>query len=387
MKKHVKAIISVAVLIFALTLCGCERASLELSDMMIIQGLGIDYENGEITATAEMLNNLDGGSAGEGNTTPKKTVVFSAKGKTISEAVNNIALKCGKEPLYAHIKVVVLGERAADKNMADVLDFFERDYNTKPSMLICIAKGCTANEMLSARLANGGVKSELIENVLKTGNEMSRTLKVRVSEAVCVTKEKESSLVLPAVSLEKSGEESEYMLSGCAVFNKDNTVCSYIDDNMSSSLIFLENKVNKGSFTATLSDGAEVSMLIVNSETRYFAEIENGVPVFNIRIKVRADLNEFSNGVFEKLDFSAIEEIEAAAKAELEKDVSNCIRVLRDDLSCDAARFTKMLSLKKPKYFSSLGEAEKEEIYKKSEFNVSAEVTIRRTGDEGFDFS
>lgn len=355
--------------------------------MMIIEGLGIDYTDGEITATAEILNNFGSGTAGGDNIPESKSRIFCASGKTISEAVNKIALKCGSEPLYAHTRVVILGEAAADKNLADVLDFFERDYNTKPAMLICVAKGCSAAEMLLCDAKEEGIKSELIEDILKTGNEMSLIPRVRVSEAVCITKENESSLTLPAVALVKNDGGDEFMLSGCAVFNKENTVLGYIDENMSSALLFLMNKVNKGSFTTTLSDTAEASMLIVNSKTKYTVEIKDEKPVIDIEVTLRADLNEFSNGVFEKLSPSLIEEIEASAEDTLKKELSDCLFLFYDELSCDALRFTKMLSLKKPLYFKKLGKEECENISKDLEFRVSTEVTIRRTGDEGFDFS
>lgn len=374
-------------ILIPLIFCGCERRGVELSEMMIIEGLGIDYTDGEITATAEILNNFGSGTAGGESLPESKSRVFFASGKTISEAVNKIALKCGSEPLYAHTRVVILGENAADKNLADVLDFFERDYNTKPAMLICVAKGCTAGEMLSCNAKEEGIKSELIEDILKTGNEMSQIPRVRVSEAVCVTKEDESSLTLPAVSLIKNDGGDEFMLSGCAVFNKENTVLGYIDENMSSALLFLGNKVNKGSFTAALSDGAQVSMLIVSSKTKYTVEIKDGITIFNIDVTLRVDLNEFSNGVFEKLSPSLIEKIEASAEKALKNELSDCLSLFYDELSCDALRFTKMLSLKKPRYFKHLSDGEREDILNNLAFNVSTAVTIRRTGDEGFDFS
>lgn len=386
-KRLLKAALALSVLLLAVLLCGCERASVELSEMMIIQGLGIDYENGEVIATAEMLNNLGSSAAGVDDIPENKARIFSASGKTISEAVNKIAIKCGNEPLYAHTRVVVLGENAADKNLADVLDFFERDYNTKPAMLICVARDCTARELFSASVDENGVKSEIIEDILKTGNELSLAPRVRIAEAVCFTKESTASLALPAVSLVFSDDTAEYSLSGCAVFNSDNTFCDYIDKSTSFALLFLENKVNKGSFTVSLSENAEASMLIVNSKTKYSVSINDNTPVFTLKIKLLADLNEFSRGAFDKLEAEAIKSIERQAGRALEKRVESCIFILRDELFCDAARFSKMLSLKRPKYYGALSESERESIYKLYEFEVKAEVVIRRTGDEGFDLS
>ena len=104
----------------ALLLCGCERASIELSEMMIIQGLGIDVDGDKIIATVEMLNNLQSSAVGGDDTGERRTRVFTSSGESISEAVNNITLKCGNAPLYAHTRVVVLGKSAAKKDISDI---------------------------------------------------------------------------------------------------------------------------------------------------------------------------------------------------------------------------------------------------------------------------
>lgn len=384
MKTLVKTIAAaVAFLLLALFCCGCERASVELSEMMIIQGLGIDVNGDEITATVEMLNNLQSSAAGGDDSGERRTRVFSSSGKSISEAVNNITLKCGNAPLYAHTRVVVLGKSAAEKDISDILDFFERDYNTKPSMLICMAKDCTAGEVIGAEVTDNGVKSEILEGILETGNKLSLVPKVRVVDAVTVMEEETSSLKLPAVSVIKNEKTDEFKLSGCAVFNNDNDFVAFVDEKTASSMLFLDGKVEKGSLDVALENGRRVSMLIVSSRSGYDIKIENGLPVFNLKIKLYADLNEFGGGDFDSVDVESLENISKSAEKNLEADVLDCSALLKDRLGCDAARLGKRLSLKNGKYYNSVKD-NWEEIYKKSALTVKAEVIIRRTGDEGF---
>lgn len=384
MKTLVKTIAAAVVfLLLALCFCGCERASVELSEMMIIQGLGIDVDGDEIIATVEMLNNLQSSAAGGDDSGERRTRVFSSSGKSISEAVNNITLKCGNAPLYAHTRVVVLGKSAAEKDISDILDFFERDYNTKPSMLICMAKDCTASEVIGAEVTDNGVKSEILEGILETGNKLSLVPKVRVVDAVTVMEEETSSLKLPAVSVIKNKKTDEFKLSGCAVFNNDNDFVSFVDEKTASSMLFLDGKVEKGSLDVKLENGRRVSMLIVSSRSSYDIKIENGLPVFNLKIKLYADLNEFGGGDFDSIDVESLENISKSAEKSLEANVLGCSALLKDRLGCDAARLGKRLSLKNGKYYNSVKD-NWEEIFKKSALTVKAEVIIRRTGDEGF---
>lgn len=367
----------------ALLLCGCERASIELSEMMIIQGLGIDVDGDKIIATVEMLNNLQSSAVGGDDTGERRTRVFTSSGESISEAVNNITLKCGNAPLYAHARVVVLGKSAAKKDISDILDFFERDYNTKPSMLICIAKDCTAEEVIGANVTDNGVKSEVLEGILKTGNKLSLVPKIRVVDAVTVMEEETSSLKLPAISVIKNKDNDEFRLSGCAVFNKDNDFVSYIDEKDSSSMLYLDGRVEKGSLDVTLENGRRVSMLIVSSHSKYNIEIKDGLPVFNLKIKLYADLNEFGGGDFGAVDVKSLKEISKNAEKSLEEQVKSCTALLKDELGCDAARLGKRLSLKNGRYYNEVKD-NWDDVYKKSTVNVTAEVIIRRTGDEGF---
>lgn len=367
----------------ALLLCGCERASIELSEMMIIQGLGIDVDGDKIIATVEMLNNLQSSAVGGDDTGERRTRVFTSSGESISEAVNNITLKCGNAPLYAHARVVVLGKSAAKKDISDILDFFERDYNTKPSMLICIAKDCTAEEVIGANVTENGVKSEVLEGILKTGNKLSLVPKIRVVDAVTVMEEETSSLKLPAISVIKNKDNDEFRLSGCAVFNKDNDFVSYIDEKDSSSMLYLDGRVEKGSLDVTLENGRRVSMLIVSSHSKYNIEIKDGLPVFNLKIKLYADLNEFGGGDFGAVDVKSLKEISKNAEKSLEEQVRGCTALLKDELGCDAARLGKRLSLKNGWYYNEVKD-NWDDVYKKSTVNVTAEVIIRRTGDEGF---
>lgn len=384
MKTLVKTIAAAVVFLLLIPLfCGCERASVELSEMMIIQGLGIDVDGDEIIATVEMLNNLQSSAAGGDDSGERRTRVFSSAGKSISEAVNNITLKCGNAPLYAHTRVVVLGKSAAEKDISDILDFFERDYNTKPSMLICMAKDCTASEVIGAEVTDNGVKSEILEGILETGNKLSLVPKVRVVDAVTVMEEETSSLKLPAVSVIKNKKTDEFKLSGCAVFNNDNDFVSFVDEKTASSMLFLDGKVEKGSLDVKLENGRRVSMLIVSSRSSYDIKIENGLPVFNLKIKLYADLNEFGGGDFDSIDVESLENISKSAEKSLEADVLDCTALLKDRLGCDAARLGKRLSLKNGKYYNSVKD-NWAEIYKKSALTVKAEVIIRRTGDEGF---
>ena len=95
----------------------CEKPGTELSELMIMQGIGIDFEKDIYTVTVEILNNEQSGSPGGDGTSEEKTKIYYAKGETVSEALRKLTEKSGNEPLFAHNRVIVLGEKTITRDL------------------------------------------------------------------------------------------------------------------------------------------------------------------------------------------------------------------------------------------------------------------------------
>ena len=105
--------------------CSCERYGTEVEDMMIIQGVAVDKDNEVYEVTIEMLNNKQSASADASNVGDQMTLVYSAKGETVAEALRLIINKTGNVPIYTHNKVIILSEEVSKTDITKVLDFFE----------------------------------------------------------------------------------------------------------------------------------------------------------------------------------------------------------------------------------------------------------------------
>ena len=381
MNKYSRIFIVFTVISLLFTFCSCNKLSTELSDTMIIQGIGIDEENGNIKVTVEILNNLQSGSPnGEGNS-PNKTYIFSSSGKTVSEAVNNITLKSGNTPLYAHNRVIVIGESAAEKGIEEISDFFSRDYDSNPSMLVCIAKNRKASEIIDADLLEDSVKGEVLENILKMSARQSFSPLVKSADVSgCIAEENEC-FCIPAVTVVKRNKKNEYTLDGCGVFNKNNKLLFYLDKNETQGYLFLRNEVDKGNFSVEIGNRT-VSFLIVSSETKYKVKTENGYPVYYAEINTVVDINEISKNSFDVIDNSVLNELRENAEKEIREKVEKAFNKLTYNKT-DALKFGKRLSLANTRYYKEISE-NYESIFKNSRIATTENVTVRRTGDKGF---
>ena len=115
MKKTVKPIkLLVLCVLMVCLFSSCEKAGTELSDLMIIQGIGIDTAPGGYRVTVEILNNEQSGSPGGDSSSDNKTKIYNAEGESVGAALMQLTTKSGNKPFYAHNRVIVLGEEAAN---------------------------------------------------------------------------------------------------------------------------------------------------------------------------------------------------------------------------------------------------------------------------------
>ncbi len=221
MKKMMKRLSLVLACLIALgSLTSCEKAGTELSDLMIIQGIGIDASRQGYKVTVEILNNEQSGSPSGDSSAENKTKIYTATGESVAAALMELTTKSGNKPFYAQNRVIVLGEKTAQRNLEDVLDFFERNYDSRASQLLCVARNGSAEGVIRAQLLNDTVKSKILEKTLESSYEQSLVPRVRIIDAVNIMKDETTYLCIPAISVVKNGENEDFTLDGCALFDK-----------------------------------------------------------------------------------------------------------------------------------------------------------------------
>ena len=361
----------------------CEKPGTELSELMIMQGIGIDFEKDVYTVTVEILNNEQSGSPGGDGTSENKTKVYSAKGETVSEALRKLTEKSGNEPLFAHNRVIVLGEKTITRDLRDIIDFFERDYDSRVSQLVCVAKKSSAEDVIRAELFKDGIKCEILENMLEEGYNNSIIPRVRIIDAVNYLKDATSGLCIPAVSVQKNGENENYFLDGCCVFGAEGKFLKYIDSNTAEGLAFLNDSIKKGYLTADISDKGKATFLINKGKTDFRITEEDGVLKYNMKIKLSCDLDEIEGQEHFKNDTEILNALKTGVGESVCKKVENTFISLQNSPSSDVIRFGKRLRLNNLGLYNTLSD-DWNNVFSEIKLSVTVETTIRRIGEETF---
>ncbi len=370
-------------IVFLVSLTSCEKAGTELSDLMIIQGIGIDVSKEGYKVTVEILNNEQSGSPSGDSSAENKTKIYNATGETVASALMKLTTKSGNKPFYAQNRVIVLGEATAQRSLTDVMDFFERNYDSRASQLLCVAKGKKAEDVIRAKLLTDTVKSKILEKMLQSGYEQSLVPRIRIIDAVNTIKDDTAFLCIPAVSVQNNGENQDFSLDGCALFDKDESFCMYLSEGDAKGIAFLDNNIREGFISADLPNGQKATFVIVKGKTRYKIIKENGKLHYKLNIDVVCDLEEVGGAEFFSTDDDFMEKIKGAVGSAVAETAENTIITLQGEHGGDAIRYGRRLYLYDNQEYERLKNNWDEE-FKNSITSLNVNVTIRRIGEETF---
>lgn len=373
--------LAVASAVLLTTLCSCEKAGTELSDLMIIQGIGVDYDKGKFNVTVEILNNEQSGSPNGNSSSENKTKIYSAQGESVSEALRLLTSKSGNLPLFAHNRVIVINEDLNEKTIADVLEFFVRNYDSRASQLLCISKDKTAEDIIRAKLLSDTVKSEILENLLEESYEQSLIPRIRVIDAVNAMNNENAVLCIPAVTVKKNGENEDYALEGCALYDENGHVASFLDKDSSKGISFLTDKVKEGFLTQKLPNGEELTIFINKSKTKYSVSTHNGQLKYHLTVNISCDIDEIGEQERKKNDEQILSDIKSTVKNAVIQRMAQTLNSVHTQQIGDCIGYCKVLELKKPQLYNSVKDNWKA-VFSSAETTVTVNVTIRRIGEE-----
>ena len=371
------------VLFVFLMFCSCERYGTEVEDMMIIEGIAVDKENETFEVTVEMLNNKQSASADASNVGDEMTLIYSAKGETVAEALRLIINKTGNVPTYIHNKVIILSEEVAKTDITKVLDFFERDYTTQPVTLVCIAKGVKAGEVLKANIGKDISKSEVLEKILNQSAISSITPETRLIDVINTVLDETACVTLPAVSLENNGETKTFFVEDIAVFNYNNEISYYLGRESAESFVKLLGELKNGTLVTQDERGDKATFIIVEGKTKYKAEVINGIVNYNVKIKMYCDLNAYEGDKFKTIKSETVEVFKKNIETKTEASLTNLYKTIQINNSYDILRFGRRL-LQNDKNAYKLLKSDWHNNFKNSVINVDVEVVIRRIGEESY---
>lgn len=343
--KNFKIIVSLLLVMFLFSGCSSRH---NLNDLSVVEGVGIDLNDNEITATIQSLNLIKEGSGAEalsGNVT-MNTV---GTGTTISAAIEDVSKTTSKRLFFGQNKIVVFGMKMAENYLEKNLDYLLRSSNSRSDVIIALAEK-EASDIMKSPENKSLVPAQTISNLLRLSEKSGYGANVTTNELLNAYEDKTSDIYLPVLAV----KNESCSVSGIAIYN-DIRLVKILDENESFGFLFLRNKVEEGLFQLKDDSLGEISINIISSKAKSKAEYKDGKVVFKVKIKTSVMLDEVEHGVTNELSDSDLKHIEKLAEEQIEglcnEAFSACVKNKSDSL-----RIGEYLAMYEPKAYSRLSD-------------------------------
>ena len=362
---------------FSLFLCfllftGC-TGSRHLKDLFIVEGLGIDYYDNNLSVTLQGLKvNVSNASD-----TPLGNMVVntSASGTTVSNAVNNIAKAVSKRAFFGHNKIIVLSKELAQNDIKNYIDYFLRSEDSRADVAICVSNE-KAKFILESKENDANVPSENILFLINNNEETGQSILVNENEFLMLYEDKYSDIYLPVI--ERKDDESTVKSAGIALFS-DNRLAYITNDIETKGFVILNNKAKDVLIQISDEKFGKIDVKLSNIKCKKSASIVENKAYFNVEINADIILGEIEKGTQNKLSKKDNKRlcalVEKACNEMISETYNACIYA-----KSNALRIGKFIARDCPEYYEK-HLSDSNGGFQEAELNVNSYINLEKISD------
>ena len=362
---------------FSLFLCfllftGC-TGSRHLKDLFIVEGLGIDYYDNNLSVTLQGLKvNVSNASD-----TPLGNMVVntSASGTTVSNAINNIAKAVSKRAFFGHNKIIVLSKELAQNDIKNYIDYFLRSEDSRADVAICVSNE-KAKFILESKENDANVPSENILFLINNNEETGQSILVNENEFLMLYEDKYSDIYLPVI--ERRDDESTVKSAGIALFS-DNRLAYITNDIETKGFVILNNKAKDVLIQISDEKFGKIDVKLSNIKCKKSASIVENKAYFNVEINADIILGEIEKGTQNKLSKKDNKRlcalVEKACNEMISETYNACIYA-----KSNALRIGKFIARDCPEYYEK-HLSDSNGGFQEAELNVNSYINLEKISD------
>lgn len=350
-----RGLLLLAVLYAVLPLSGCWDAE-ELNRRAVVSGIGVDLAPGNkeyLVSFQVIIADEISGKSGRGAT---PTMVYSARGRSIMEAVRKASTLVPRLMSTAHARIVVISEELARQGISDIVDFLDRDSDIRLTAKIYVAKsGVRAHDILSGLSAMGKISAyTLAQKTEMTAQELGANYLIEIDDVIRDMTLPNSGPVINGVDILGSAEEVRkksnlektdnlgiLRMSNLAVFKGDR-LKGWLNEEESLGLIWIKGRLNKTSIVITPEDQGVITLDVRRSKTSTQVSLKDPEhPVVVIKVTAQLSVREMDSAI-DLRNPAALNELEIYVNKEITKKMKSVVdkaQSLNSDIFCFGQKF------------------------------------------------
>lgn len=275
-------------ILLILCLCSC-WSQRELNTLAIVLGTALDVgdQPDTLTLTAQVVkaSELGSGTSTKGGGSGGKAYVnVSYTDSSVLSAVRELTRMQNRRLYFAHNEVLIFSSDLAKKDIAEGLDVFIRDYETRMNINILISKG-KASEILNENVELEKIPALHISKLMGNQKSNSETVPVTLRDFAIAILSDSAAPVAPMVKLYESEGKKYAKLEGTAVFKKGKMI-GELNTEQTRGVLWVTNKAQSGEKTVNTPWGQVTLEILHSSSNLKPVKGEDGT----IRMKLAIDV-------------------------------------------------------------------------------------------------
>ncbi|MFC4402215.1 Ger(x)C family spore germination protein [Gracilibacillus xinjiangensis] len=293
-------------LIICLSLSGCWSAR-ELTDITLATALAIDKdENNGFKVTIQVVNPSE--IAGDQISSRSSVATYSATGRTMFEAVRKITKISPRKVHLSHLQILIYGEEFAREGIGETLDFLIRDHELRTDFTIAIAKGLTAEDLISILTPLEKIPAQKISSSIESSQDnWAPSKEVLLNELIESISTEGKDAILTGIYVQGNPDEGKSMrnvesadtpakirLDGTGVFRGDKLL-GWLNEDQSKGFNYITNNINSTVGWVNCGDGDDdrtITLEVINSETKIKGSIKKGKPQINLDLNIAVNVGD-----------------------------------------------------------------------------------------------
>ncbi len=380
-----KALSALMILVLVPLLNACSTR--ELNTFNLVTALGIDKDESGYMVTYQVLNPK--AVASNKSLHESTSFVYSEKGTGFDMIEKRITAQTARTMYTPHIRTVVLGEDVAKDGISELLDYLFRDDEFRTDYYFAIAKGTTANEVLSAVTVIESVSGmKIYESIENSKKQWASVNSLKIVELINDINAIGNNPVLAGVELSPEADRDDIdhltksngrvvTLSALGAFHDDKLI-GWLDEAESISFMNIVGKTKLTANTFDFNESTRVSMTINVKKPKIKVSLSDGKPVISVMLLAETMITTQTGDV----DFADQQNLDKLIRIVNGKVTGNCMKILdkaQRELKSDIFGFGENIHKAYPKVWNELKDNWDEE-FTKLQVNFSADTKIMDLG-------
>jgi spore germination protein KC len=367
--------------IVVLLLTGCWDRT-EVNDLGLVTAAGIDKISNKAIELSVLVyipksaseQSMDGrGGSGSG-----QTLVRSAKGVTIADAMSKLQQKLPRHIFWGHTEVFIFNETLAKMGLAKHIDFLLRHPQLRERSQIFIT-----NQKAKKVLGLLPPLERDLATVLRELESMKMGMEVTVKNYAEMLVSDSGDTAVPYIQIlppEEGKQKNETIayISGTAIFKKDQMV-GKVDPSVTRGVLWLRNEIQLATVTIKPKEAnGYVSLSLLEATSKLIPKYENGK--WKLVLNAHAEADVIQNTT--QLDMTnpkVIKSLQPQLKKVLEDKVKLALVQVQKDMKADIFGFGDAFHRKYPGLWNR-NKDRWDSIFPDVEVTIHSNIKIRRQG-------